>query len=668
MSQSAEKTNTDQRIGMKRTKISHSAKGRLLWVGAVAMLFAFPAFAVDLDKMIDFNIPAQDLSAALIAFSHQAKIQVIISEDLGERASRGISGQHSIGDALKQLLNATGLNYRVVSDTSITIGKPVVPSRAAPQGQGAQGPSKTSQPEGAAVAVKDEKSKQDLREIRPAIPEILVVGSRTLDVDIKRTADDIQPYVVFDREQIEKSGSQDIQDFLNERLPSLINGGSPARSATGANTSIFNLRGLGSQQTLILVDGHRTTPTGQAGSATQPDINGIPLAAIERIEVLPTTASGIYGGGATGGVINIILRQDYRGAEIKLTYGDSFNGGGATRRVDFGGGMDFEGGKTTLLVTASYSDATPLLVRQRNFYQRGTNAILANDPTNIYAGFAPPLGSTTNIAGFDPNSGAPTNLVLNNGTSLNSPITFVPVGYAGAASDNGAGLFANAGRYNLGLANTAQAGAGSQGSLLNAPTVSSVMATLRRELTPGLRAFLEVSGSRNEGSFVTNPISGSFTIAAGAPSNPFQQDVEITTPAFGANGIATATQSFGRAIAGLIFDLPKTWSGEADYTWGLSRYSSSVPTFGLSSAANTAVNDGTVNVFRNGGQASANFSPYVLPATTASPSNTIMNDVTLRLSGPIGWKLPAGFTTLTASVEHRREALGDYTLTLPIDT
>jgi len=72
-------------------------------------------------------------------------------------------------------------------------------------------------------------------------------------------------------------------------------------------------------------------------------LNGIPLAAIERIEVLPTTASGIYGGSATGGVINIILKRDFQGFQTRLTYDNTFDTDSAVRRVDLSAGFNLEG-------------------------------------------------------------------------------------------------------------------------------------------------------------------------------------------------------------------------------------------------------------------------------------------------------------------------------------
>src|ERR1700722_11399372 len=89
----------------------------------IACLFSFTAFAVDLDRKVDFDIPAQSLSGALIQFSHQTKIQIIVSDNINEQTTQGIAAPHTIREALKQLLGVIGLGYRVVGDSSITIVK-----------------------------------------------------------------------------------------------------------------------------------------------------------------------------------------------------------------------------------------------------------------------------------------------------------------------------------------------------------------------------------------------------------------------------------------------------------------------------------------------------------------------------------------------------------------
>ena len=143
--------------------------------------------------------------------------------------------------------------------------------------------------------------------------------------------------MVFDSEQIQNSLAGSLDEFLRQQVPmnqSLTRLDEGSASADG-NRSEINLRGLGVEETLILVNGRRQTGVvrdSTGGGPTQTDINGIPLTAIERIEILPSTAGGIYGGGANGGVVNIILKRDYSARTLTVRYDGTAEGGGATRR------------------------------------------------------------------------------------------------------------------------------------------------------------------------------------------------------------------------------------------------------------------------------------------------------------------------------------------------
>ena len=236
-------------------------------------------------------------------------------------------------------------------------------------------------------------------------------------MDIRRTRDDPQPYVIYGRETIEQSTASSLQSFLRDRLPMNTTGLPNGQLvSTLGNQSNFNLRGLGANQTLILINGHRASPGPSYGSAPrQSDINSIPMSAVERIEVLPATASGIYGGSATGGVINIILRHDYAGSEVKATYGNSFESDVAQRRIDLSTGFNLEGGKTHVLVIGSFSDQNQLTLQERpDLAERYYSTALQNAPTQVLPSARPPLGSTPNIR-----SANGSNLVLKTGQALN---------------------------------------------------------------------------------------------------------------------------------------------------------------------------------------------------------------------------------------------------------
>lgn len=131
---------------------------------------------------------------------------------------------------------------------------------------------------------------------------------------------------IYDAAQIEQSGYATIQDFISA-LPQNFQGGGAFEDPSQGNLansnaiggSSVNLRGLGSDSTLVLVNGRRPPSSGLEANFT--DISTIPQTAVERIEILPDGASALYGSDAVGGVINFVLRRDFDGAESRFRYG-----------------------------------------------------------------------------------------------------------------------------------------------------------------------------------------------------------------------------------------------------------------------------------------------------------------------------------------------------------
>jgi iron complex outermembrane recepter protein len=495
----------------------------------------------------------------------------------------------------------------------------------------------------------DKVDGQKASEIKASIPEILVEGSRILNADIVRTEDDIQPYQVFDSKEIRDSGARNIEEFFSKRLTAATNPKLATQSAepTGAASSV-NLRGFGTDQTLVLIDGRRVSGFTISGMPRQPDLNGIPLAAVERIEVLATTASGIYGGSAIGGVINIVMRRDYSGVETDVVYGDSFAGGAATKQVNLSAGLNLEGGKTNVLMSGSYREDEALLAHDRDFTQRLRAHINANDPT-FYPSSFPPIGQTTNIMSLGGD------LTLKNGTALNSMVAHVPNGYAGVSGDGGAALAATAGQYNLALANTAQGGGG-RFPILSANSVKSGNVSVRREFTSWLQGFVEFGAAENSSNGFLNGANDAFFIPATAPNNPFDQDVYVTTPVFGMDSRYEVENSSRRATAGFIAKLPNKWQLVADYSWSRTRASA---LFGgvVNADGNAAVADGIVDVFRDTNVYPLDFSSYKSDPFAMTPTRSTLKDTNLRLAGPVAtW--PAGDVTASVLLEHRNESFG----------
>lgn len=160
---------------------------------------------------------------------------------------------------------------------------------------------------------------------------VYVTGSR-----IGRTADfqGPSPIITVDREAIENSGYTNLQQLL-EKIPVNGNGAFSTRGnnqdSTANGAASISLRGLGADATLVLVNGRRVAISSFAESVTTNfvDINTIPVAAIERVEVLKDGASAVYGSDAVAGVINIVLRKDFDGFEVSAGYGDVTSGSSA---------------------------------------------------------------------------------------------------------------------------------------------------------------------------------------------------------------------------------------------------------------------------------------------------------------------------------------------------
>jgi iron complex outermembrane receptor protein len=158
-----------------------------------------------------------------------------------------------------------------------------------------------------------------------AVQEIVVTGSR-----IAQSPNDISisPISSVSSVDIQQTGLVRTEDILNN-LPQVVAEQSSGTSISSLGTATVSLRGLGSQRTLVLIDGRRMQPggaggvTGPGGSANSADINQIPASLIERVDVLTGGASAVYGADAVAGVVNFVLNTHYQGVKIDANY--SFN-------------------------------------------------------------------------------------------------------------------------------------------------------------------------------------------------------------------------------------------------------------------------------------------------------------------------------------------------------
>ncbi|MBT8063952.1 MAG: TonB-dependent receptor plug domain-containing protein, partial [Gammaproteobacteria bacterium] len=213
----------------------------------------------------------------------------------------------------------------------------------------------------APLAVAQDADAQDADE---AIEEVIVTGSRIARADI----DSASPVTVLSREDIEAAGLTDVGNLL-QRMPSMS--GSPIGTTTnngGNGAVLIDLRGMGVNRTLTLINGQRVVDGG--------DYQTIPSTMIERVEILKDGASAVYGADAVAGVVNIITRRDFEGVEVNVQYADWFDTKAASQgSVGLISGTEWDGGN--FVFGAEYVD-------QEEAYQRDTPWEFFQDSFYIY--------------------------------------------------------------------------------------------------------------------------------------------------------------------------------------------------------------------------------------------------------------------------------------------
>jgi iron complex outermembrane receptor protein len=311
-------------------------------VAAILAVLTAPSAVLAQAATYNFDIPSQDLGAALRAFGREAHQQISFNgAAVSGKQSPALSGAYSADDALRQLLTGSGLDYRL-----------------APSGVWIVGPT------GAAGGATETTAPPPAGSPTATVEAVVVTGTNI------RGGVTASPVTTFDRKAIEQSGYIDTESFINA-LPQ--NWGGTANSASVAThvdtrsdalagENGANLHGLGPTATLTLIDGHRMAPA-DFGSFT--DLNAIPLTAVERVDVLTDGASALYGSDAVAGVINFVLRKRLDGAETVADKGGVTKGGMKQDHFAQTLGLDWAGGSG--IVSYSYNDATALRAYSRAF-------------------------------------------------------------------------------------------------------------------------------------------------------------------------------------------------------------------------------------------------------------------------------------------------------------
>jgi outer membrane receptor protein involved in Fe transport len=210
----------------------------------------------------------------------------------------------------------------------------------------------------------DESAQTESSENARTLDTVLVTGSRIKRAEIEGPA----PVTVITGEQIRKEGFTTIYEALGsltEVTGTVQNDYDWGQSSV--NASPLNLRNLGPGRTLLLINGHRVAdyPMPYQGKSNVANYNNIPTGIVERIEVLTSGGSAIYGSDAIAGVINIILKKDVDGDTVRARYGTTTEGGRSVRDVSWSGGKTGE--DWSVVYTLQYFDRKPLWSHDRPF-------------------------------------------------------------------------------------------------------------------------------------------------------------------------------------------------------------------------------------------------------------------------------------------------------------
>lgn len=192
-----------------------------------------------------------------------------------------------------------------------------------------------------------------------SVEKIAVTGSRIRKADFVSNA----PVATVGAEQFQLTATVNTESLLNT-LPQVIPGLDRTSNNPGNGTATVDLRGLGTNRTLVLINGTRAVPTAGTGTV---DINTIPTALIEDVEVLTGGASAVYGSDAVAGVLNFIMKDDFEGVSINAGYETTEQGDADIYNTDLTIGGNFADGRGNVVVNMSYTDRAELFQGDRDF-------------------------------------------------------------------------------------------------------------------------------------------------------------------------------------------------------------------------------------------------------------------------------------------------------------
>ena len=437
---------------------------------------------------------------------------------------------------------------------------------AAPAEPAAPAPAAAPAPDAQATGQTPALSDEELAKLaeQEAKTEVITVTGSLIG---RREVDSPSPVSVVDKEKLQSAGITNVGDVL-QKIPAQGNAINAQNNNGGDGSTRVNLRSLGTQRTLVLLNGRRVVPSG-TGADDSVDFGTLPLAMIERVEVLKDGASAIYGSDAIAGVVNVITRTNINGTEANVYTSTSNKGDGTNYDLSFVTGHSSDRGNITF--SGGYQDQKPVMASERDFAKQTytydftcTSAMQAAGQclqTTLTGSPSSPSGKINTMPGSGPPLAIPgCNTQFCTADSNGGFRNFVP-GSATSFGDN----------YNFQTLNY----------VLTPSTRINLFSNGHYDVTKNVHGFFEgqFNSRKSEQQLAEEPISTALTdtpISANSLYNPFGQDVVDYSRRLVEFGVRTANQDVNtaRLVVGLNGNIPddvptlKNWKWEASYNYG----------------------------------------------------------------------------------------------------
>lgn len=528
--------------------------GRLL--APLLSIFLLCPALLGAEPIKTFDVPAGDAATTLRQAAQQGGIEIVFPVAKVRGVKTGaVRGDFTARQALDRMLAGTEL-FLVHDEKTGALSVDRIPPAEQPRER--RPVDRASPPDAASVrrATEESPGAARLEDGTVRFEEVAVTGSRIRGLLGEAT---VQPVLSLTAAEIERTGATTLGEAFRyvPQISSYTEGqfqqspfafGDSSGDATSTRVTA-SLRGAPAGGTLLLVNGRRAPRNGQQSGQDSYDLSGIPLAAVERVEVLLDGASAVYGADAVGGVINIILKRNYRATELRLSYENTFDTDVNAKTASLTHG--FAHGKLSGMINFTYQESGNLMWVDRDFLRTqdrrewgGSNNPAAQIPSangtiNVPAGNAAgvPAGTLLTIP-----SGA-------NGTNM-TPADYVAAGSPPAPPGTDLARWA----------------------AYNSPNQrQSVLTTLEYDLRPNLTAFAEFRGSDNRTNTAATPLAVSnLSIPANAPGNVFGVPVTMRRYLLDlAPHVRTSRSRNLSGVLGLRGTLPRDWryEGSVAYTY-----------------------------------------------------------------------------------------------------